>query len=690
MEQIRIEGRKVDIIEVDGFKFKDLNGNGKLDPYEDWRLPTNERIRDLISQMNSREKAGMLVLQEKKMGRSTLEGEATSHNGIVSEVEKEVLKPQPGYEYGTSKMIEDLAIRHIILRETEAPASEVTEWVNTLQEIAEETRLGIPVLILSNSRNELTEAQFDGETNPKAFTQFPGTLGMTATRNEELIQSFAEIGHKEFLHTNIRKGYMYMVDTATDPRWFRTSGTFGENPEDISKIAERIIPAYQGEGGQLNEESVALTIKHFPGGGARENGFDPHYEEGKFNVYPTEGSLEKYHLPPFAAAIKQNPSSMMPYYAIPSNDKSHTPQAPFEADFEEEIAFAYNKQFLTDLLRNQMGFKGYINSDTGVLDSCAWGAEDLTKPERVAKMLQAGTDIVSGSNEVEVFQEAIDQGLVAEADLNRALTNLFTEMFKLGLFENPYQDSERADEIVNTEESRAIAYQAHQEAVVLLKNKDNLLPLTSNKTEDKKIYVELLTKVYSEEEMMGRSRIEPASDMSEEIAKLRGQVRQAFPELDIVDDYKQADIAILFLEPVSGAYFEATEGYLDLQIHQDTNVDLNHIKEIRKHVDKLVIASRYDLPFIPENIEPLADAKLATFNSYIRATLDVILGKASAKGKLPLTLPANDAAVAVDSNGQCTSPNDVPGYDKEKYMDIPYVYTDSQGNRYEYGFGLTY
>lgn len=687
MVQKTIQAKSKAIIEVDGLKFKDLNGDGVLNPYEDWRLPASERAKDLISRMNNREKAGMFILTDKPMGISVEEGEATSHNGVISEVDKDHEVPIPKHEYPTSTLLNDFQLRHLIVRENATP-EEMTTYTNTIQEIAEESRLGIPVAIISNSKNENEDVTFNAAQSIREFTTFPGTLGLAAMDDSDLMAKFATIGHEEFLANNIRKGYMYMVDTATDPRWFRTSGTFGEHPDAISDIVDVLIPAFQGD--QLNEESIAMTIKHFPGGGARENGFDPHYAEGKFNVYPTEGSLEKYHLPPFKAAINHNPASIMPYYAIPSEDKSATPQAPFDRGFDEDVAFAYNKQFIQELLREELGFKGYVNSDTGVLDSMAWGVEELSQTQRAAKIIEAGTNVVSGTTNVDAFQEVIESGMVEEERVNQLIGQLLEELFNLGLFENPYRDVEEAKAVTNTPEKQAIAYEAHQKSVVLLKNENNVLPLTADKLSGKKVYVELFTKLYSEKEMETRRRVGNTQNTDEINAELPNLVREAFPEIDLVEDYNDADIAILFVEPISGSYFEATPTYLDLQIHSETNVDVDRIQAIQAAVDQTIINVNFDLPFILENIEPLADGLTASFNTFLQAVLDVILGNYKPTGKLPLTLPKNDAAIEVDENGICVSPNDVPGYDKELYMDRPYTYEDKQGNKYAYGFGLSY
>lgn len=137
-------------------------------------------------------------------------------------------------------------------------------------------------------------------------------MGLAATGSLEVIRSFAERSRAEWVASGLRKGYMYMADVLTDPR----HGTLGEDPRFVAEAIGEIARGFQG-GQELAADGVALTIKHFPGGGARENGTDPHYAEGRFNVYPTAGSLEDYHLPPFQSAIDAGTASVMPYYAIP-------------------------------------------------------------------------------------------------------------------------------------------------------------------------------------------------------------------------------------------------------------------------------------------------------------------------------------------------------------------------------------
>ena len=161
-------------------------------------------------------------------------------------------------------------------------------------------------------------------------------------------------------------------------------GTFGEDPGLVSAIMERLIPGIQGSENGVTADGVAMTIKHFPGGGARENGFDPHYVQGQWNVYRTENSLQKYHIPAFQTAVEKKASSMMPYYAKPAEEKSR-PQYDRNGNAVpmEPVGFAFNQFFIQELLRKQMGFEGYVNSDSGITNKMAWGVEELDVPSRI-------------------------------------------------------------------------------------------------------------------------------------------------------------------------------------------------------------------------------------------------------------------------------------------------------------------
>ena len=485
-----------------------------------------------------------------------------------------------------------------------------------------------------------------------------------------------------------------MADVVTDPRWQRTYGTFGEDPEFIADVIGRIIKEFQGE--TIGNRSIAMTIKHFPGGGARENGFDPHYEEGKWNLYPTPGSLEKYHLPPFRAAAKHGASSIMPYYSIPSIKKSVVQQFEGEDIPFEEVGFAFNHYFLNHILRGELGFKGYINSDSGIINNMSWGMEKHSEAERFAKAINAGTDIIADTNDIENLKLAVSKGWISEKRINEANVRLLTEMFALGLFDDrTYNEPQKATEVVSTKEHWEAAYEAHKKSVTVLKNSNQTLPLTKDKLEGRSVYIE----VFHKEAERAAAYTEKARDEAKELGLFT-----------LTNNYEEADVAVLFLHPKSGSYFNATLGLLELEICEDKVVSgldgtlyqettlsgMKHLKEVTDSIHsrggKVVMSVNIILPWILGNIEPMADALIAGYDTFFNAQLEVIAGNHKPTGVLPLTLPANEEVIAVYQNGESVSRNDVPGYDKDKYMPngMSYIYKDSDGNEYKLGHGLNY
>ena len=708
--------------------YRDLNSNDVVDPFENWELDVDERVKDLVSRMTVDEKLGLMIIGDRTSGFVSSSTEDTSMGGILDEFTGEKSSMfGTSYVYGTTKAINDLHLRRFIFRDNISPEN-IAKWNNALQQLAESTDNGVPVVITSNSRNENGQMTFGMNDASGVFSTWPGTLGLAAAAlgdikkggDAQLITDFAEIARKEWNATGIRKGYMYMADVVTDPRWQRAYGTFGERTDFVKDAIARVIKGFQGEEG-LETDGIALTTKHFPGGGARENGFDPHYELGQWNVYATEGSLEKYHLPPFKAAIENSTSSIMPYYARPAEDKSESQTYEGkEIDLSDAVGFAYNKFFITDLLRNTMGFKGYINSDTGILGNMAWGMTDYKDDPalQAAYAINAGTDIIGGLTNTTALKEAYERSssddyvashnekyYLTKDRIDEAAGRLLKEEFELGLFENPYRDPDEATELVNEARGKDIVYEAHQKSVVLLKNVNKTLPLTESKLSGKKVYVDYFDKT---------------GDTASLLA-----LRYAFSsdrKIDVTEDYTEADYAIFFISPSSGNYSSATEGFLELDIcdgktvinvdqstglpltttHEETTVkNAGNIKEIADTIHAnggLVIANvNITLPWLLGNVEPYVDALTVGFDTFTDATIDVITGEYSPTGVLPLTLPKNDAVISVNQNGECVSPNDVPGYDKDQYLPEElldgnkkgYAYRDSEGNYYESNFGLS-
>lgn len=719
-----------DAICVDGLYFRDINKDGKMNVYKDWRKTPEERAKALVKELSLEEKVGQLFLSSWKMGIEQEDKDFVDETGILDEkpVEKGSSIFAIESTVGTTKTIKDWKVREFILRANPKP-DELADWMNQLNSVAEECEHFIPVLMVSNSRNENGEIVFGMNDASGVFATWPGTMGIAAAikgSDISLVDDFAACIKAEWDAVGMKKGYMYMADTMTDPRWQRTYGTFGEDTALISEIMKHLIPGVQGSEEGVTTDGVALTVKHFPGGGARENGFDPHYRQGQWNVYQTKDSLQKYHIPPFQVAVDKHVASIMPYYAKPARAKSAD---QFDCNGKEiewtPVGFAFNKAFIKTMLREQMGFKGYINSDSGIIHMMAWGVENLEECERVAVAINAGVDIISGSYDIEQAKEAYRRGksgyyetheipegysvediTISDETLDRAVERTLTEKFALGLFENPYRDPKNAVEVVATKKHWEDAAKVHRQSVVLLKN-DNVLPLTNEKLAGKKVYAECFQKKEESAEAA--------------TAELRKQLA-ADKDVIITDDYREADYALLFVTPSSGEYFNATPGYLELDIcdgkevpdvdeegrpakttHEETTCkNIGKAAEIAEAVHanggKVVSNINFTLAWEVGNVEPYSDALLAGFDTYPSATLDVIRGRFSPVGKMPITLPKDDSVIAVNSDGVCVSPNDVPGYAKDAYMPEnmkdengkAYAYRDADGNYYELNFGLSY
>lgn len=720
------------IIEKDGLYFKDIDGSNEFKKFDDWRLPPKERAAEYVKTLTIDEKIAQLFISDWRMGkymdRFPEHKVEFDESGILDDAEfngKTIFGEQK--LPGTTTLIKEWFSRHLILRDSPTP-EDMADWMNQLHAVAEECEHFIPVQVASNSRNENGELVFGMNDAAGVFATWPGTLGIAAAvRGDglEVVDEFADCIRREWNSTGLRKGYAYMVDVMSDPRWQRSYGTFGEDPELICMITERLIPAIQGSKDGVTPDGVAMTIKHFPGGGARENGFDPHYKMGQWNVYETEGSLEKYHLPGFEKAVELHASSIMPYYAKPAADKSSKQTYKNGEPLEmQPYGFAYNKPLIDGLLRKKMGFDGYINSDTGIVHNMSWGVEMLDAPERIGfAVSHTGVDLISGLFDQKEGRESYDRGVngyydthplpegfkkeelvLTEETIDRAVTRTLTEMFALGMFENPYREPEIAKKVVETASDWENAMKAHRKSVVLLKN-DGILPLTNDKLAGKKVYAECFNK--------DEKRAEQATEA------LRKELQE---KVVLTENPEEADVAILLVNPSSGEYFNATKGYLELDICENKevcNVDdegrpleethlettlhnAGRIAELAKTVHsrggKVIANVNITLAWEVGNVEPSCDAFLAGFDTYVSATLDVIFGDYAPTGRMPVTLPKNDEVIKVDENGRCISPNDVPGYDKDKYMpdDMKdengkaYAYRDAAGNYYELGFGLRY
>jgi beta-glucosidase len=625
--------RTAKILKKNNLEFKDLNQNGKIDKYEDWRLPIDIRVKDLVSKMTIEEKVGFMLISTSRLSGdfsfqpNAPKAEITSgfnEEDLVQSMNMFSKKPLP-YPMlsaaGTTKGVTKNHLRHFILR-ANTSAKILAEWANNLQALCENSRLGIPAIIASNPRNHITvDASIGLSVGTTVFSKWPGELGLAAMRDLKLTREFADIARQEWAAIGLRKGYQYMADLATEPRWQRIEGTFGEDADLAANMTREIVLGFQGT--KLGEKSVALTTKHFPGGGPQVDGHDPHFVWGQDQHYP--GNMFDYHLKPFQAAIDAGTSSIMPYYAKPIGTKY------------EEVAFAYNKAIIKDLLRTRMGFKGIINSDTGPIEMMPWGVEKLTILERYQKAIDCGVDIFSGSADPSLLLETVKKGMVSEARINESVSRLLREKFALNLFENPYVDATEAEKIVGNADFQKRGDLAMRKSIVLLRNQAKTLPIAPKK----KVYFE---SYYDN----GRTKtpftvIKPTKNPW---------------NFEFVSTKEEADVVVLWLTPNGGSLFNSTDGPIDISLSKN-KIDVARVNEMTS-LKPTVVVINYTSPWMISEIDN-ANLKtvLATFGTTTDAILDVVSGAFNPTGKMPFTTPISQKAVLENQS-------DVPGFMKPK------------------------
>lgn len=315
-KNMKLAGDPTPTLSVNGSTFRDLNKNGILDTYEDVNAALEDRVSDLINQMNVDEKAGMLFAHFLGM----------NEDGSLMEIPT-ISDPFSFIAENTSTTILKLKMNQV-QNLGGSSARNFATWNNNLQKLAERTRLGIPITLLSDPRHgAVSMAGASAENN--WISTWPSQLGLAATRDTTLVREFGDIARQEYLRIGIRLAQHPMADLGTEPRWARINGTFGEDADLSAQMTKAYVLGFQGD--TLSHTSVACQVKHFPGGGPQEEGWDAHFASGKNQVYP--GGKFDYHLKPFVeGSIAAHAAQYMPYYGVPINQGF------------EEVGFNFNKE----------------------------------------------------------------------------------------------------------------------------------------------------------------------------------------------------------------------------------------------------------------------------------------------------------------------------------------------------------
>ena len=728
------------VIVKDGLYFKDMDNSKELTPYKDWRLDDETRAKDMVTHLRLDQQAGLILntLWNSPIVNKVEDAKDENGNIVVSKVYKrfDPTEPEPPSMLpGMSMRVDDsdVLVRKITAgvyrSDMRADASMSALYHNIGTQMLEYEACNGGVAI-----------PYSYHTNPINIG-YPDFLGVGAAvmgdGNYDLVYNMADTDRKMMKAAGLNIMYGPQVDIATDPRWPRNSGTYGERPEVTSGIIKELVRGYQNGEDGLNEGSVVLTVKHFPGDGPAENGFEPHVPIGQWRLYPTEGSMEKYHLPPFQAAFDMKASSIMPDYSRIANDGRTKPQYyKGKLTSKESVPSTYSKELITDLARG-MGFDGYVNSDSGITTVQIYGVEELSIPERYAKAISAGTDVIGASPDTDNILKAVEEGHLPKADLDRANYNRLLSLFRTKRVDNPYLDLAAADKAreENYEGAKKAAYAANQKAVVLAKNHDNVLPMVKGK----KVYVECFKGVDPGAKLAQMMGAGVAGD--DDNAKFRAGLVELFKAKGyaIVDTPEEADYAYLHVWPCSNGmvfhqYAMPVIEMVDNGMFEEREVNKSQKKTgnmvsitTLKDVDKIpVIAEKVHAnggkviatcvvcnPWLLDKLEPYVDGLTFQYTispvamqNALGAQLDVLSGDFNPTGKMSLTMVSSMDVIKITEKEidgvmreVCASPNDVPGYDKDQYIDPAilanvkggsYAYQDEDGNYYRSGFGLSY
>ncbi len=708
----------VTLLTVDRLAFKDLNRNGSLEPYEDWRLPAGERAADLAGRMSVEQIAGLMLYSAHQRipgggfrGGDTYNGKSQEESGARS---FDLTDQQ-------QKFLTDDNLRHVLITTVENAAI-AAQWNNNVQTLVEGLGLGIPA---NNSTDPRHEAHSDEEYTMGAggdISRWPGSIGLAASFDPSLVKQFGQIASVEYRALGLATALSPQVDLATDPRWYRFPGTFGEEPHLATDMARAYVDGFQTSSpektiaGGWGYESVNAMVKHWPGGGAGEGGRDAHYGFGKFAVFPGN-NLEMHKIPFVDGAFDLEggtgkAAAVMPYYTISLN------QDPGG----DNVGNAFSAYFITDQLRGKYGYDGVVCTDWGVtredggmavFGATPWGVESLSVAERHYRILMAGCDQFGGNNDAGPVLEAYQMGVAEHGEeymrtrFETSARRLLTNIFQVGLFENPYLDIQHTTEVVGNPEYMKAGYEAQLRSLVLLKNQDAVLPIAR----ERKVYIP--------------QRFVPPSQsfFGPEIPgrwEMPIKVEIASRYFTVTDKPEEADLALVVItNPINGrtAGYSAADaeaggnGFFPISLqygpytatdardpslggdaregdvlnrtykgksataHNHTDLKLIKDTEAAMKGKPVVVVLKMSNPTVVSEFEKDIEALLVNFNVSDQAVLDILSGASEPSGLLPLQMPANMQTVE-------TQLEDVP-------LDMT-PHTDAQGHVYDFGFGMNW
>ena len=651
--QPELGARKVEILTEGKYQFKDLNKDGKLDPYEDWRLPMEERIADLVGQMTLEEKVGLmfhpniavnetgivkydLTPEEKEALRRAEEERYAGPIGPGGQNAGAMAMGQMRRTATAKSYIEEKNFRCILNNGVAAP-DKFANWSNGMQEIAEASRLGIPIVFSSDPRHS---AKLGGHVSGRQYfshiTNGEGQVGITAGGDPEMMRRFGEIMADEYRVVGLHMFLGPQIDVITEPRWSRNMGCFSESAELTAEMTAALVEGAQGP--DVGPGKILVHLKHWPGSGPHKGG------SGRWLVYP--GNNQKYHYLPWKAGIEKGALAAMGYYS---------------GTYYDSLNVNYSYHMSTEVLYGELGFKGAICTDWGVVGNGPLKPSlqgKTTKKDNMEMIINAGVDQMGSETEPELVVQLVKEGRVTEERINQAASRILQWHFILGLFENPYVDPEKALQTLQKPEYEAFGLECQRVSNVLLTN-NGTLPAK----EGIKLFVD---------------GIDPALAATYAI---------------VVDNPADADLILYRTtsRPDRGGFpgpppapqpqrgrrpAPAPAPRMDPFAPTEVDIDfpaakLAHLKELvatGKPVVADINPTGSSLVITPE-LKALPQALILSFDPTDAAVLDVVFGRHNPQSKLPFEIPSSMDAV------------------RAQLEDVPF---DSPEPSFPFGFGLSY
>ncbi len=564
---VELFGTTKSIITVDDLQFKDSDGDGELDVYEDWRKSPLERAEDLVSKMSIQEKIGLLSFNGQGGLGNPTKDLSGAYNWGVDGLNSDGTITDSSKAYS----IVNNGVRYTNLRWSLDPIDEL-KWLTNVQGLAERCPWGIPYIIVGEPNHEFSTwntGNYDESNLPTIkISPWPYHLGLGAIKDLAVTEEYGNILRTEHKMRG-RTGLMGPIgDTASEPRWARVNACISSDSDVVESQLVALLNAIQGADLDDRDDTlidptngVGCVLKHFPGAGPNEEGMDSHSWNGRNNNYPTDNFSN--HVKPYKTAFQNTGTwNTMMCYSIINKD----------GDYSGTVPAAWDPEIIS-VLRDEIGYEGTNVSDGGTAGKYYGPLVDMTseytQAQRLGMMLEAGTNQALSSDYTADWTEAYIQGWITETRINESATQSLQMQFKIGLFENPYVKLADAEEFWAADGDAlkarvASGKMAMKKAIVLCKNtkvntetSENLVPIREKHSVDKDTDGDMNVEIYFDSMVTGYDSGEAASYASDTYYPLSSSSADALAgySRSFVSDIADADVAIIRICARGGIYF---------------------------------------------------------------------------------------------------------------------------------------